>query len=100
MTAPANGSFTPTCVWFSFRDRVFKTLLDTGADVSCIDQGLVTEFELLVTPLKGTIKLAQAGATADRIGVTEQLSITAIFAPVESTIAYTGSSLFSVWNLS
>ena len=66
-------------VWFSLGKYVYKTLLDTGANVSIIDKKLIPECNLNVIPVAGKIKLAQEGNTADRIGIIDPLSITAIF---------------------
>lgn len=68
----------PASVWFSVRDRVYKTLLDTGANVSCIDSRLAKELGLNVVSVGGKIKLAN-GECADRLGMTEPLMVTAIF---------------------
>ena len=65
-------------VWFSLGKYVYKTLLD-----KCIDKKLIPECNLNVIPVAGKIKLSQEGNTADRIGITDPLSITAIF-PVPS----------------
>ena len=69
----------PASVWFSVRDKVYKTLLDTGANVSCIDSGLAKELGLNVVSVGGKIKLAKAGECVDRLGMTEPLTVTAIF---------------------
>ncbi len=66
-------------VLFLFQERVFITLIDTGADTSCIDAALAAELQLPVQALPGKVKLAHAGVTADRIGKTAALGITAIF---------------------
>ena len=70
-------------VLFVFKDRVFHTLLDTGATKSCIDQALVQELQLPIAPAMGKVSFAQAGLSADRIGVTDPLQITSLV-PVPS----------------
>lgn len=59
--------------------HIFLTLLDTGANVSVVAQQVVEELGLKVTPLPGSVKLAHAGATVERVGRTEPLDVQALF---------------------
>jgi RNase H-like domain found in reverse transcriptase/Reverse transcriptase (RNA-dependent DNA polymerase)/Integrase core domain/Integrase zinc binding domain/Chromo (CHRromatin Organisation MOdifier) domain/Retrotransposon gag protein/Zinc knuckle len=77
----SSDSEAPARVWLydSVRNRHFATLVDTGANVSFIDSALVKELSLSVKPLTGTIELAKPGLVAKREGITDILSLQAIF---------------------
>ena len=85
----------PAVIWLQLQNRVFKTLLDTGAEsISFIDEALVKEFNLPITSTPGVIKLAHSDHDAKRIGKTAPLPLTAIFPVPElklSSIAFTSS---------
>ena len=66
-------------VWFMINGVFYTTLLDTGADVSCIDEQLAKKLAVPVVPKDGAIKLAHVGLKAGRIGTTSPISLTAVF---------------------
>jgi transposase InsO family protein len=59
--------------------HVFSTLLDTGANLSVAAQQVVDELDLKINPLPGSVKLAHAGATVNRIGRTDPVDVQALF---------------------
>lgn len=59
--------------------RLCRTLLDTGSDISMIDERLVDELKLSTTPSNGVLQLAIFGITAPKSAITSPLNITAIF---------------------
>ena len=68
----------PSAVLFKYQDHVYRTLVDTGADVSFVDTSLIEKFNLDIKSIPGKIYLAQNGTTSDRLGQTQPLSITAM----------------------
>lgn len=59
---------------------MYCCLLDTGADVSFMDKSLADKLKLVVHPIAGKIKLAHGDTRADRIGATDPIEVTALYA--------------------
>ena len=71
---------THRTVYLMVSDRVYSTLVDTGAEVSFVDSPLVTSWAVSITPpVAGSkIRLAQVDVLTDRSGSVE-LDATALF---------------------
>lgn len=63
--------------------HVYVALLDTGASCSVMDSSIVQELGLHVNQVAGNVLLASSAVSMDRIGITDSLSVTAVF-PVPS----------------
>ena len=87
MSVTAAAGAPPASVWLMYKDRTYKTLLDTGANLSLIDARVVAEHSLTVTPLAGVIKLAHGKKSVPRIGATHSVPVTAVFPAPELKLA-------------
>jgi RNase H-like domain found in reverse transcriptase/Integrase core domain/Chromo (CHRromatin Organisation MOdifier) domain/Integrase zinc binding domain/Reverse transcriptase (RNA-dependent DNA polymerase)/Retrotransposon gag protein len=75
-------------------DQLFKALVDSGADLTLIDEALCKELKLKVTATNGIIHLAHANVSVPRIGHTE-LDVTFLF-PCTERKAIHGTRRFEV----
>ena len=66
-------------VYFCVNGRLCRTLLDTGADVSLVDQRLVESLSIPSVPSSGTIQLAMLNMVANKNAVTAPLPLVAVF---------------------
>ena len=73
--------FLPTLskILFSFKDFIFPTLMDSGANCSFIDQQLIKQFNLPITPSTGHIQLAHPNTCIPRIGKTNSIRVNVFF---------------------
>ena len=67
------------CVLFLIDQIIYRTLLDSGSQISFIDHELAIKLKLNIKPLSGKVRLAHCDKLVDRIGVTYPVDITALF---------------------
>ena len=78
-STPDSTFNVPSEVIFVHNNIPYRTLVDTGADVSFVDQQLVRKLKLATVPINGTVQLAN-GSIIDRFGkLKSALPITALF---------------------
>ena len=67
-------------IWFLHQDRMYKTMVDSGADISCVDPSIVAEHNLEITPPGADkVGLAEDDTFIQRLGVVKHLTLTAKF---------------------
>ena len=80
-------------VFFFVKNRLCRTLLDSGSDISIIDKELAEELGLESTPSHGPdLQLAVKGATAPRGAKTTPISVLAVYHCPSSAGDQVGSS--------
>lgn len=78
---PNRSPVLPDRVWLfdPVSHRTISTLVDTGANVSCIDTKLARDLKVAFTPMEGVIHLAGKESSVPRIGVTDATTFSALF---------------------
>jgi hypothetical protein len=66
-------------VLFLYEGIPYDCLLDTGCNASCIDAGVAGALGLPIQAKPGTVQLAHAGVTVERVGTTAPMSVIAVF---------------------
>ena len=60
-------------------DRVFRSLIDSGASISYVDPSVSAQLALSVQPMTGTVGLAEFGSVTSRTGRTDPVHVTFLF---------------------
>ena len=71
---------TPSRLWFydAARNQQYSTLIDTGAEISCIDASLAKQLNLEIESIDGKVAFASTDFMSNRIGKTKPLMLTAM----------------------